>query len=259
MNRLLISFAIVAMLGSSAHAQSEIDLAFVGEDEAPAHLGARQGLTEANAQGEFLGLRYALFALGENSATPRAIIAALDANRLDELSSRFSNTPIFNIIATDTSLREACAKNVFHVIPSRLMIADAERQWRSHNPESKAKAQTWHPTFRKYAAAQLNARYHEQFKRDMNDEAWAGWAAVKLLSDMLARDPSLSGNLLIEELTTNLAFDGQKGIDMSFRETGQLRQPLLLVDDGNIVAEAPVRGVVKTTALDSLGLQYCPK
>ena len=46
---------------------------------------------------------------------------------------------------------------------------------------------------------------------------------------------------------------------MSFRETGQLRQPLLLVDGDRIVGEAPVRGVVDTTYLDSLGVPFCPK
>ncbi len=93
----------------------------------------------------------------------------------------------------------------------------------------------------------------------MNDEAWAGWAAMKLLSDTIVRQPSITGHELINELQTNLAFDGQKGTDLSFRETGQLRQPLLLVADGKIVGEAPVRGVVNPSDLDSLGTQFCAK
>jgi len=44
---------------------------------------------------------------------------------------------------------------------------------------------------------------------------------------------------------------------MSFRDTGQLRQTLLLVENGEIVAEAPVRGVVDPDDLDSLGLRAC--
>ena len=93
----------------------------------------------------------------------------------------------------------------------------------------------------------------------MTDEAWAGWAAVKLLSDTIARVETNDAIVLIETLQTDLAFDGQKGIHMSFRDTGQLRQPLLLVEDGTIVGEAPVRGIVGVTNLDSLGLPGCPK
>ena len=84
-------------------------------------------------------------------------------------------------------------------------------------------------------------------------------AAMKLLSDTIVRQPALAGEDLMEELKTNLAFDGQKGIDMSFRETGQLRQPLLLIDADEIVGEAPVRGIVDSSNLDSLGVPFCTK
>jgi hypothetical protein len=54
-----------------------------------------------------------------------------------------------------------------------------------------------------------------------------------------------------------MAFDGQKGVPHTFRDTGQLRQPLLLVEAGKLVGEAPVPGVVDTNDLDSLGLTSC--
>ena len=139
------------------------------------------------------------------------------------------------------------------------MSHDALTQWRQKNPDSEAVVRTWHQTFRKYAAAQLNSRYREANGKDMSDDAWAGWAAVKLLTDTLIRNRDLTDNSLINELKTNLEFDGQKGIDMSFRETGQLRQPLLLVDANKVVGEAPVRGVTDITNLDSLGFTSCPK
>lgn len=244
---------------AAANAAENVDFLFVGEPGTPAHQGALRGLSEANAQGEFLGVTYRLLGADEATAAPRAIVAAVNATRLARLSERHADVPILNISAADTALREACRENLFHVGPSRAMLVDAERQWRRQHPQSVAQAQTWHRTFRKYAAAQLNLRYHDQFKQHMNDAAWAGWAAVKLLSDTIVRQPALAHELLIEELKTNLAFDGQKGIDMSFRETGQLRQPLLLVENDEIVGEAPVRGVVNTTNLDSLGLSFCPK
>ena len=102
-------------------------------------------------------------------------------------------------------------------------------------------------------------RFKDQFGSAMDDDAWAGWAAMKLLADTIVRQPALAGEDLMEELKTNLAFDGQKGIDMSFRETGQLRQPLLLIDADEIVGEAPVRGIVDSSNLDSLGVPFCTK
>ncbi|MDY6982158.1 MAG: hypothetical protein SV422_03630, partial [Pseudomonadota bacterium] len=55
-----------------------------------------------------------------------------------------------------------------------------------------------------------------------------------------------------------LVFDGQKGLNQTFRNNGQLRQPLLLVDaNGELLGEAPVRGVANVDDLDSLGLPGC--
>ena len=139
------------------------------------------------------------------------------------------------------------------------MFSDALAQWRSKHPDSSAEAHAWHRKFRKYAAAQLNGRYHETYNVDMDDAAWAGWAATKLIADTLIRAPTLAAEALLTELKTNLAFDGQKGIDMDFRETGQLAQPLLLIENDKIVGEAPVRGVESITNLDSLGEVNCPK
>ena len=93
----------------------------------------------------------------------------------------------------------------------------------------------------------------------MDDYAWAGWAAVKMTSDSVARENISDAKHMLTYLKTNLSFDGQKGSDMNFRETGQLRQLMILVEDGKIVAEAPVRGVAKPPTLDSLGLLNCEK
>ena len=80
---------------------------------------------------------------------------------------------------------------------------------------------------------------------------------MKLLSDTVARVQDSSAATLLDALRSRLAFDGQKGVDMSFRADGQLRQPLLLVDGERLVGEAPVRGVVDIEDLDSLGPSRC--
>ena len=240
----------------------EISVLYVGVADTSAHFGARQGLSEAVVQGEFMGIEYRMLTAAEmdqENVSPVAIIAAVEPTRLIQLVEAYPNLAIFNITANDTKLRELCRDNLFHIGPSAAMLADAEAQWRRHAPDSAARARAWHRTFQKYAAAQLNIRFKKQFATDMDDDAWAGWAAMKLLADTLVRQPSLGGADLIEALKTNQAFDGQKGADLSFRETGQLRQPVLLVEQDKIVGEAPVRGVADTSDLDSLGLAFCPK
>jgi hypothetical protein len=260
--RMSATAILLLSLTTAVACAQELSIVYVGEADAAAALGARQGLAEAVAQGEFLGITFRLVSADEpqaQDAAPVAIIAAVNATRLLQIAEQNPDVPVFNTTAGDTILREFCRDNLFHVGPSDAMLEDAERQWQRKAPGSPAQARAWHRTFRKYAAAQLNGRFRERFGRDMDDDAWAGWAALKLLSDTLVRQPALSGTRLIEELQTNLAFDGQKGIGMSFRETGQLRQPLLLVENDKIVGEAPVRGIVGTTNLDSLGLAFCPK
>jgi hypothetical protein len=91
----------------------------------------------------------------------------------------------------------------------------------------------------------------------MDSEAWAGWAALKIVSEAVARTQSTHPRQILTYLREDIEFDGQKGIAHTFRDTGQLRQPLLMVVAGKLVGEAPVRGVVETSNLDSLGLPSC--
>ncbi len=251
--------ALTAMLstlsgGALADSTLEVPLAFVGPRDGTAWRGARQGLDEAQLQGEFLGQRYRLDAAPEQAV---ALVAALPAGELTALAKAHPGVPVLNVAAADDALRDQCLPNVFHVLPSARMASDAVAQWQRAHPEAEVEARAWHPDFEKYAASQLNKRYSEQFEAPMDDQAWAGWAAVKLLSDTVAREQAASPAILLDALHSRLAFDGQKGVDMSFREDGQLRQPLLLVDGSRLVGEAPVRGVVDIEDLDSLGPSRC--
>ncbi|MGD9601482.1 MAG: ABC transporter substrate-binding protein [Gammaproteobacteria bacterium] len=239
----------------------DIRIAFVGTPDTPAHRGALQGLEEARAQGEFLGQRYTLEVTSDPAAIPpdvAAIVVAADSTTLTTLAQRSPAVPVLNVSHTDDALRRACEPTVFHVLPSDAMLGAAEAQWRQANPTATGvQARAWHPDFEKYAAAQLNRRYRKAFGDAMNDQAWAGWAAVKLLSDTVAREQTAAPATLLDALRTRLTFDGQKGVDMSFRVDGQLRQPLLLVADDRIIGEAPVRGVADVEDLDSLGQALC--
>lgn len=240
-----------------------VRIGYLGPLTTDAHRGALQGLAEANAQGKFLGIHYELVpvttpvaALGLPAV---AVVADAPPDALSEFAQAMATTPVLNVTAGADYLRTVCGTNLFHVLPSDAMRADAVQQWKRHAPQSNATAQAWHPSFEKYAAAQLNKRYREAADKPMSDTAWAGWAAVKLVSASIAEMQSAASGSLLEQLQTRLAFDGQKGVDMSFRESGQLRQPLLLVEAGAIVGEAPVRGVAADEDLDSLGATACAK
>ncbi len=240
-----------------------VRIAFIGPVDGDAHAGALQGIKEANAQGKFLGLNYELLISPDAAAALAAHAAAIvidsEAKALPAVASAAKGTPVLNVRAEDDSLRGQCIANLLHTIPSQAMRADALKQWQKKQPGSQAEAHAWHATAELYAGTQLNKRYRDAAGRAMNDQAWAAWAAVKLVSDTVARLHAAEPASLLVALRTDLAFDGQKGVDMSFRDNGQLRQPLLLVEGGKIVGEAPVRGVAANGDLDSLGNTPCAK
>lgn len=238
-----------------------VRIAFIGEAASDAHAGASQGIREANVQGKFLALNYELVDTQDiaaaRTAHVSAIIVAGEAATLPALAAQATGTPLLNVTAEEDSLRAPCIANLLHTIPSQAMRSDALTQWRQKQADSRAEARAWDASAELYAGSQLNKRYAEHAGRPMNDQAWAAWAAVKLVSDTVARLHSGDPAGLLTALRNDLAFDGQKGVDMSFRDNGQLRQPLLLVEHGKIVGEAPVRGVVANGGLDSLGPSAC--
>ena len=259
----LLALLVLSCAPLAAAESLAVRIAFIGPLDGDAHAGAQQGIREANAQGKFLGLNYELLdsadlaaALG---AAASAIVVDADAPTLTTLAGQARGTPVLNVGAEDDSLRGQCIANLLHTIPSRAMRADALAQWQKKTPASTAEARAWHASAEMYAGSQLNKRYSAAAGRAMNDEAWAAWAAVKLVSDTVARLRASAPDTLLLALRKDLAFDGQKGVDMSFRENGQLRQPLLLIEDGKVVGEAPVRGIAANGDLDSLGNTPCTK
>tara|TARA_R110000782_G_scaffold82663_4_gene162453 strand:+ start:4762 stop:5622 length:861 start_codon:yes stop_codon:yes gene_type:complete len=261
------SIFIAMLLVSSTVIAENIDVkfAYIGPQDHPALLGARQGLNEANLQGQFLNQKYELKHIAfENVDTHDfsayiAILTAVDTATYTNLATTLPHMPLFNLSIKDNELRSACMKNALHIIPSNTMEADAKAQWQKKIPGANVKPQAWHPDFVKFAARDLNKRFKKNQKVLMNDNSWAGWAAVKMTSDTVARTKINDPVKMLHYLKTELAFDGQKGSVMNFRETGQLRQPILLIEDDKIVAEAPVRGIAQPPTLDSLGILSCEK
>ena len=241
----------------------EINFAYVGDVNHSALLGVKQGLEESNLQGQFLNQQYNLDIVPDTDISKQdfsnyiAVITATDVESFKKLTSRLTNTPVFNLTNRDDELRTACIANALHTIPSDRMAKDALAQWKKKKPESKAEARAWHEDFVKFAARDLNKRFKKNFDVVMDDHSWAGWAAVKMTSDTVARTQINTAEKMLNYLKTELIFDGQKGSNMNFRETGQLRQLMLIIEDNKIATEAPVRGVAKPPTLDSLGILNC--
>ena len=269
-NRLLaLGLAAIFSLATAAMPDEQktltVDVALVtttANDDVNA--GIQRGLTEASLLGRFTGQEYRLQEMDleqiaeSDGAIPTAIVAALKAEDLQHLSSIVSDIPIFNISAAEDELRSLCRPNLFHIGASQRMLKDAVAQWQKKHPGAAVEARTWHHEFVKYAARDLNKRFTKSQGRPMNDQSWAAWTAVKVIADAVTRTGDTTPQTLLTFLRDGLEFDGNKGVILNFRGTGQLRQPLLIIENENLVGEAPVRGVADIEDLDSLGMTQCP-
>ncbi len=235
---------LLASLLTVTAAAADIELLYSGPEHGTALRGVQLGLDESNRQGEFLGIKLVLARAAPHSLPARAVAILLDRpGAVRELAARAGDRAVLNLSDGSDSLREACLPNVLHVIPSERMKADAVAQWRSRNADAKVSAAAWHGEAVKFAARDLNKRYRNRFESAMDELAWAGWFAVRAVADTLMRNPAADGAALVGLLKAADGFDGQKGDPQSFRASGQLRQPLVLVGpSGALLGEAPVRG-----------------
>jgi ABC-type branched-subunit amino acid transport system substrate-binding protein len=258
----LLLWLATAAISSPA---AEHKLVFAGPAEgSPAAQAASAALDEIVRQGEFLGLRYDLVFTSADSAAkhPDAAAVVIAASPADILAAAdalaAASVPVFNVLSGDDGLRARCRDNLFHIAPSDAMIAAAEAQWRKGNPNDSAPAaHAWRPDFVKFAGRELNNRWRKAAGREMTDDDWAVWAAFRLIGDAIAQNPDASPAELISYLRQDMEFDGQKGAYMTFAASGQLLQPLLVVVDGNLAGEAPVRGVAGSDDLASLDPLTC--
>ena len=252
-------------ISTSLAAAQEKKIVFLGDaTDEDARSAIAASVDEAERQAGFLGIEYQFVVArpaeaAEHDDALAVIVAASPAEILaaaDALAG--AHVPVFNAASSDDRLRTQCRPNLFHVPPSEKMLSDAAAQWRKANPAAKdVQPRTWHEDFVKFSARELNRRWAEAAGRPMSDEDWSIWAAYKLVSDAIANNPEAGAEELLAYFRDEMEFDSVKGVSSTFRETGQLRQPLLLVVDGKLAGEAPVRGVADSEDLDSLGGEKC--
>jgi ABC transporter substrate binding protein (PQQ-dependent alcohol dehydrogenase system) len=109
----------------------------------------------------------------------------------------------------------------------------------------------------------LNQRFQSRFGTTMDSESWAGWFAVKSLSEAVLRSRPASARELIDYLESERAVsDGHKGQPLSFRAWDhQLRQPLYVVEHSaaatRVIRQIPAGladpGTLSRGVLDELG------
>ncbi len=261
-----MGIALALVFCATLTAAQDIQIIYTGAPEGSVWLGVQLGEHESNILGRFTGQTYQVTTLTPEALLndkidplPTAIIASTGVEHLRKLSAKFAPLGVaaFNVASDDDALRQDCLPGLFHTPPTARMKADAVAQWQKKKPEAEVEAWAWHPDFKKFAARDLNNRFRKAHNAPMDSDAWAGWAALKMISESVARIQSADPKQILTYLREELEFDGQKGVPHTFRDTGQLRQPLLMVSAGKLVGEAPVRGVVDTSNLDSLGLPSC--
>ncbi len=117
-------------------------------------------------------------------------------------------------------------------------------------------ASSWHWTWERHGAPQLNQRFYRIAKRHMTGTDWAAWAAVKSVIEAVVRTQSQDIVTVRRYLTSDaFTLDTYKGAPGSFRKWNrQLRQAVLLHTHNAVVASAPIEGFLhQANNLDTLG------
>jgi hypothetical protein len=98
-------------------------------------------------------------------------------------------------------------------------------------PYAMSHVELWHPSLERFGAEQLNQRYERRWGATMDSDAWAGWIAVKILTESALRAQATASAALLRALTDPKAqFDGHKGRPLRFSvDTRELLQPLYVV------------------------------
>lgn len=125
-------------------------------------------------------------------------------------------------------------------------------------------AASWHWTWERHGAPQLNQRFERLAKRRMQGPDWAAWTAVKSIIESVLRTKSTNFETIDAYLRSDrLNLDAYKGNPVSYRSwDNQLRQPVLLHTYNAVTGRAPIRGFLHPTEnMDTLGYdqgeRYC--
>jgi hypothetical protein len=74
----------------------------------------------------------------------------------------------------------------------------------------------WLPSLTKFGAGELNERFLRETRHAMDEEAWLGWIAVKIVAEAALRERDIGA----------IRVDGHKGVPLRFDANRNLVQPL---------------------------------
>ncbi|GGF63162.1 ABC transporter, substrate binding protein, PQQ-dependent alcohol dehydrogenase system [Mameliella alba] len=114
----------------------------------------------------------------------------------------------------------------------------------------------WAQVVEQWGAAQLQSRFTDLAARPMQSRDYAAWAAVRAMGEAVTRTGAAdTATLRAYLLGPDFELAGFKGRPLSFRDwNGQLRQPIPLVTQRAVVAQAPLEGFLhQVNELDTLG------
>jgi len=196
----------------------QIPLALRLDPETAAGRGARLGLEEAQRAGELLKLQfqevptsdYATVGLVPPKQDPVGLFLTVGPllKQGEEPRPR-----VYSVSATLEFRRQALGR---HPDRNDLHVVD------------------WHHDLKKFGADALNLRFSRRFEQPMDEAAWRGWMAVKLVTELALRYPEGGTAEKLQELS----IDGHKGMPLRFDpRSHQLIQPVYLVDAGEKVVE----------------------
>ncbi len=115
----------------------------------------------------------------------------------------------------------------------------------------------WSRVFDEYASTQLQNRFRRQAGRSMTPRDYAAWLALRAIGEAATRSGQIDPAAIAVYLrSSDFSLAGYKGAPLSFRQwDGQLRQPVLLVDDRSLVSVSPQPGFLhQFNELDTLGI-----
>ena len=108
-------------------------------------------------------------------------------------------------------------------------------------------AASWHWTFERHGAPQINSRFYRLAEasgnpRFMYGPDWAAWAAVRSAATATARTRSVDYQINIDYMRSDqLRFDGYTGFQLDFRTwDNQLRENILISTSDAVIARAPL-------------------
>lgn len=203
----MIRAAVTALffLATTAAAQT---IVFYGTPEGSAWRGFTFGAEEAAKTAKLLGVT----------------VAAAHASTADELQSLLGRGDVAGVVTSASRIEREAIAPLLRELPLLVLARDGGSVPNEFALLPEGDALVWHPSLTRYGAREVNERYEARFDQPIDEIAWAGWLAVKLIAEALLRDPETPPL----ERVAAVEIDGHKGVVLYF-ENRRLVQPLYRV------------------------------